>query len=69
VRVTLNQIQEEPRLLTRNEAAAILRVGVRTFDRYAAEGKVPKVSLSARSVRFRLSDIEALVASSEAVAS
>ena len=48
-------------LLTRKEAASLLNVGLRTFDRYVVESPIPKIVLSPRAVRFHRADIEALV--------
>jgi excisionase family DNA binding protein len=44
---------------TRSEAAAELRVSVRTFDKWVAEKKVPFYRLSPRMIRFDLDEVMA----------
>lgn len=47
---------------TRHEAAAYLRVSVRTIDRYADDGKLPAFRIKGiQSVRFKRADLDALV--------
>ena len=48
-------------LLRRREAADLLRVSVRSIDRLAASGALPRVKLGERTVRFRHEDVAALV--------
>jgi excisionase family DNA binding protein len=50
------------RLVTRREAAEMLRVGVSTLDGYIRDGKLPVVRYTPRAVRLRVEDIEAFVA-------
>ena len=57
-----------PELLTRAEAARLLRVSERTLDRWSIEGHLPRVLLG-RAVRYRVDDIAAaLLPNSEAQA-
>lgn len=48
-------------MLTTPEVAALLRVSPRTVDRWALEGRLPRVQI-ARAVRYRADDIAALIA-------
>jgi excisionase family DNA binding protein len=50
---------ELQQILTRDEAAAYLRVPTRTLDRWRAEGKIPCFYIGSRT-RFHRRDIEAL---------
>ena len=52
--------QNETVLLTRQEAANILKCSVKTIDRLCDEGKLPRIRYSKRSVRIRLSDLKAM---------
>ena len=56
-------LQNEPRLLTKAEAAALLRVSLKTLDRWRAAGVLRPVEIGEgiRSVRYRRDDIEALI--------
>jgi excisionase family DNA binding protein len=47
-------------LLTTPEVAELLRVSPRTVDRWAIEGRLPRVQI-ARAVRYRADDIAALI--------
>lgn len=47
--------------LTRDEAAQLLRVSVSTVDRYAAAGKLPKLSTPGGSPRFARVDIDLML--------
>jgi excisionase family DNA binding protein len=49
-----------PALLTTSEVAELLRVSPRTVDRWAIEGRLPRVQI-ARAVRYRADDIAALI--------
>ena len=49
-------------LLTRDEAAALLGVSVRTIARLVSTGRLPQVRVE-RLARFRVSDLEAFVGS------
>ena len=53
-----------PELMTAPEVAERLRINVDTVRLWAREGRLPVVPLSTRSLRFRRSDIDALLASS-----
>jgi excisionase family DNA binding protein len=50
-----------PALLTTPEVAELLRVSPRTVDRWAIEGRIPRVHVGARAVRYRVDDIAALI--------
>lgn len=56
------------RLLTRREAADRIRVEVRTLDRYAQLGHIERLKTPTGLVRFRESDVEALVQAREEAA-
>lgn len=49
---------DDERLLTRTEAAHLLGVSVRTIDRLAAEGALPRRGRG-RLVRYRTADVRA----------
>lgn len=53
-------LENETVLLTRQEAANILKCSVKTIDRLCDEGKLPRIRYSKRSVRIRLSDLKAM---------
>jgi excisionase family DNA binding protein len=53
-------------VLTPAEAAAWLRVSSRTLRRYAAEGRIECVELSARTMRYPVASIEALLGGDQA---
>ena len=53
-------LQNETVLLTRQEAANILKCSVKTIDRLCSEGTLPRIRYSKRSVRIRLSDLKAM---------
>jgi excisionase family DNA binding protein len=59
------QPDADDRLLTRHEAAARIRVEVRTLDRYAQLGHIERLKTPTGRVRFRESDVEALVKARE----
>jgi len=48
-------------LLTRDQAAALLNVSVTSLDRLTRAGRIPVVRVTTRSVRFRLTDVEAFI--------
>ena len=52
--------QNETVLLTRQEAANVLKCSVKTMVRLCDEGKLPRIRYSKRSVRIRLSDLKAM---------
>ena len=56
-------ISEESGLLTKKEAAATLRVTVRTVDRYMADGTLTAVRLSSRATRITRESLDALMLS------
>jgi len=53
--------QNVPELLTKNETADLLSVGLKTLERWEKQGILVPVRIS-RSVRYRRADIEALIA-------
>lgn len=53
-------LENETVLLTRQEAANMLKCSVKTIDRLCDEGKLPRIRCSKRSVRIRLSDLKAI---------
>ncbi len=53
-------LENETVLLTRLEAANILKCSVKTIDRLCSEGTLPRIRYSKRSVRIRLSDLKAM---------
>lgn len=54
-------IPDTDRLLTQEEAQAMLGLAPATFRRLAKAGNVPRVPVGARLVRYRLSDIQRIV--------
>jgi excisionase family DNA binding protein len=52
-------------LLTQREAATLLHLSERTLERLRVSGTGPKFIRLGRSVRYRLTDIEAHIASEE----
>jgi len=51
-------------LLNLRGAARYLDLGERTVERLVQTGRLPRVVLSERAVRFRRSDLDALIAAS-----
>jgi excisionase family DNA binding protein len=51
----------EPLLLRAGQVAELLNCSVRLVWRLASEGRLPRVHLGPRCVRFRRSDVESLV--------
>lgn len=49
------------RYLTRAEAAQLLRMSERTVDRLADDGLLPRLRPRGRTVRFRASDVRAVL--------
>jgi excisionase family DNA binding protein len=39
----------------------VLNIGTRSVERWAREGRLPRVELGRRTIRFRASDIAALI--------
>ena len=62
VRVSHHPCVESRLLITKREAAERIGVSVRTVERLAASGRLPLVHIE-RSVRFRVTDVEAFVQS------
>ena len=53
---------DEPQVLTRQETADILRVSLRTLDRWRDAGVLVPIELGdARTVRYRRDDVDRLV--------
>lgn len=52
--------EDEAALLTRLEAANILRCSVKTIDRLCDEGRLSRIRCGKRSVRIRLDDLKAM---------
>lgn len=50
-----------PILLTVDEVADVLRVNPRTVERWSAEGRLQRVDLGPRTVRYRATDVAALI--------
>ena len=50
-------------LLSAREAAALLHLSERTLERFRVSGTGPKFVRLGRSIRYRLADIEAYIAS------
>jgi len=50
-------------LLTQREAASLLHLSERTLERFRVSGTGPKFLRLGRSIRYRLTDIEAFIAS------
>lgn len=48
-------------LLTSAEAAALLGLSTWTVERWGREGKLPRVHLSTRAIRYRKSDVRQLI--------
>jgi len=48
-------------LLTTDEVAAIFRVNPRTVERWTSDGRLHRVELGARTVRYRAEDVAALI--------
>lgn len=49
--------------ITRSEAASLLRVAPRTFDRWRLEGKITRYVTPGRHPRYRRDDVLALLSS------
>jgi excisionase family DNA binding protein len=58
--MTLTESHTEVDLVTKSEAAAMLRVSVRTVDRYLADGTLTRIRISSRVTRIPRSDVQAL---------
>jgi predicted DNA-binding transcriptional regulator AlpA len=50
-------------LLSQREAATLLHLSERTLERFRVSGTGPKFIRLGRSIRYRLADIEAFIAS------
>lgn len=61
-----NNVSHQRPTMRAKDAAAFLSVGVSTFWRWVAEGKIPKgTKLAARTTVWRRSDIEAFLKEAE----
>ncbi len=58
----MESLKQQPYLLSARLAAAKLGIGQTTFYKLVKEGLIPAVRFSRRLVRYRLSDLEALIA-------
>ena len=54
-------LEELPALLTKSEAARFLRITTRTLDAWRGQGRITAYKLSDGCIRFRRSDVLALV--------
>jgi excisionase family DNA binding protein len=52
---------QETTILTKREAADLLRISIRTLERWERMGKISPTRLSPGTVRYRKSDIERLI--------
>jgi len=59
---------ETPQLLTVNEAAEYLRIAPGTLRNWHHAGRGPRVTKVERCVRYKRSDLEAFISSTEAAA-
>lgn len=57
----VTQSHDSDVLVTKPEAAAALRVSIRTVDRYIADGTLKPVRLSARATRITRASLDALL--------
>jgi len=53
--------EDEDVLLSRADAARILKCSVKTVDRLCSEGKLTRIHSSKRAVRIRLSDLKQMI--------
>lgn len=60
----MTKIELPTPLLTRDEAATLLRIDVRTLDRWAREGRISSIRLSAGAIRFTPDAVAELIAAS-----
>ena len=58
-------VPDDVRLLSAREAADALGIATRTISRLVAQGRLRPVRISARAVRYRLSDLRAFVDSAQ----
>jgi predicted site-specific integrase-resolvase len=59
---------ESPELLTKAETAALLRVSLKTLDRYRESKVLVPIKLGDHTVRYRSEDVAALIKPTEASA-
>ena len=59
-------VPDDLRLLSAREAASALGIATRTLSRFVSLGRIRPIRFSARCVRFKLSDLKALVDSAQA---
>jgi excisionase family DNA binding protein len=50
-----------PELLTTREVAEALRVDARTIERWAEQGRLPRIQIAPKTVRYRVEDVAALI--------
>jgi excisionase family DNA binding protein len=55
-----NAGENMPELMTKKEAAAMLRVSTGTVDNYVADGLLSKLKIGTRNVRFKRAEVEKL---------
>jgi excisionase family DNA binding protein len=58
-------MEENEELLTRREAAALLKLSVKTIKRWGKTGKLKDIRLGPITVRVRRSELEALLKAGE----
>lgn len=58
--MNVTESYETTRLVTKRDAAAALKVSVRTVDRYIASGNLDAVRVSIRATRITQASLEAL---------
>lgn len=59
----MKTLDNSPILLSAGSAAALLEIGHTTFYKLVKEGRLPAIRFSRRLVRYRQSDLEALITS------
>lgn len=64
--LVFDECQPEPREVTAEEAAVMLRRSVRTVHSYAAAGRLTPIRHSTRRVRFDVDEIAALIEEQQA---
>jgi excisionase family DNA binding protein len=55
----------DDQLLTRREAAALLKLSIKTLKRWSKSGKLRDIRIGPNTVRVRRSEIEALLKAGE----
>lgn len=64
--MSVTESHEPATLVTKQEAVAVLKVSLRTVDRYIADGTLEGRRLSARATRITRASLDALVQGREA---